>query len=158
MATVTLVSNDAQRFNVDKMLLSGLKTVLDLMKDVDQNEGNLEIPLPQVNKKDLQKVLDFAKSRLETTDEAERQVWEKNFFNLAHEDLFNLILASNYLSYQDLLDASCKVVANMIKGKTPEEIRQTFNVSDDFTPEERQEILEENEWVEKPEQTEKTEQ
>ena len=27
-------------------------------------------------------------------------------------------------------------VANMIKGKTPEEIRKTFNIRNDFTPEE----------------------
>ena len=33
-------------------------------------------------------------------------------------------------------DVGCKTVANMIKGKTPEQIRQTFNIVNDFTPEE----------------------
>ena len=33
-------------------------------------------------------------------------------------------------------DVGCKTVANMIKGKTPEEIRKTFNIHNDFTPEE----------------------
>ena len=33
-------------------------------------------------------------------------------------------------------DVGCKTVANMIKGKTPEEIRKLYNIVDDFTPEE----------------------
>lgn len=36
----------------------------------------------------------------------------------------------------------------MIKGKSPEEIRQTFNIVNDFTPEEEAQIRRENEWVE----------
>jgi hypothetical protein len=33
-------------------------------------------------------------------------------------------------------DVGCKTVANMIKGRTPEEIRKLFNIVNDFTPEE----------------------
>jgi len=39
-------------------------------------------------------------------------------------------------------------VANMIKGKTPEEIRKLFNIVNDFTPEEEAQIKKENEWAE----------
>ena len=52
------------------------------------------------------------------------------------------------LSYQGLLDVTCKTVANMIKGKTPEEIRKTFNIKNDFTPEEEEQVRKENEWCE----------
>ena len=38
-------------------------------------------------------------------------------------------------------------VANMIKGKTPEEIRKTFNIRNDFTPEEEEEVRRENQWA-----------
>lgn len=41
--------------------------------------------------------------------------------------------ASNYLDIKPLLDVGCKTVANMIKGKSPEEIRKTFNITNDFT-------------------------
>lgn len=36
------------------------------------------------------------------------------------------------------------VSANMIKGKTPEEIRKLFNIQNDFTPEEEAQIKKEN--------------
>jgi len=46
-----------------------------------------------------------------------------------------------------LLNLTCLTVANMIKGKTPEEIRKTFNIPNDFTPEEEEEVRRENQWA-----------
>lgn len=40
------------------------------------------------------------------------------------------------MNIKPLLDLTCLTVANMIKGKSPEEIRQHFNIVNDFTPEE----------------------
>jgi S-phase kinase-associated protein 1 len=56
--------------------------------------------------------------------------------------------AANYLDIKALLDVGCKTVANMIKGKSPDEIRKTFNIQNDFTPEEEEQIRRENEWAE----------
>ena len=58
------------------------------------------------------------------------------------------VKAANYLDIKPLLDLTCKTVANMIKNKSPDEIRSTFNIQNDFTPEEEEQVRKENEWCE----------
>ena len=74
--------------------------------------------------------------------------WDANFVSIDQEMLFELILAANYMDIKSLLDLICAKVASMIKGKTPEEIRKTFNIVNDFTPEEEAQVREENKWCE----------
>ncbi|RYQ80728.1 hypothetical protein Ahy_Scaffold1g106941 isoform C [Arachis hypogaea] len=61
-------------------------------------------------------------------------MWDAEFVKVDQATLFDLILAANYLNIKSLLDLTCQTVADMIKGKTPEEIRKTFNIKNDFTP------------------------
>jgi S-phase kinase-associated protein 1 len=73
--------------------------------------------------------------------------YDKEFCGkLEQKELFELILAANYLEFRKLLDACTKTVADMITGKTPEQIRQTFNIKNDFTPEEELKIWKDNGW------------
>ncbi|CAJ0753960.1 16787_t:CDS:2 [Entrophospora sp. SA101] len=72
--------------------------------------------------------------------------WDAEFCKVDQGTLFELILAANYLDIKPLLDLACKTVANMIKSKSPEEIRRTFNIENDFTPEEEEQVRKENEW------------
>ncbi|KAJ1983024.1 hypothetical protein H4R33_004922 [Dimargaris cristalligena] len=74
--------------------------------------------------------------------------WDREFCNVDQGTLYELILAANYLDIKPLLDLTCLTVANMIKGKMPDEIRRTFNVKNDFTPEEEEAVRKENEWCE----------
>ncbi|KAF9995452.1 E3 ubiquitin ligase complex SCF subunit scon-3, partial [Modicella reniformis] len=88
----------------------------------------------------------------ETDDPRKRsndiEEWDMKFMQVDQEMLFEIILAANYLDIKPLLDVGCKTVANLIKGKTPEEIRKLFNIINDFTPEEEAQIKKENEWAE----------
>eukprot|EP00028_Trichosphaerium_sp_Am-I-7-wt_P010917 CAMPEP_0168538148 /NCGR_PEP_ID=MMETSP0405-20121227/20895_1 /TAXON_ID=498012 /ORGANISM="Trichosphaerium sp, Strain Am-I-7 wt" /LENGTH=131 /DNA_ID=CAMNT_0008567135 /DNA_START=174 /DNA_END=569 /DNA_ORIENTATION=- len=122
-------------------------------------ESDTPIPLPNVSGKILEKVIDYCKWHYEhpthqADDKKEEKrtddiiPWDKNFCQVDQATLFELILAANYLDIKPLLDLTCKTVANMIKGKTPEEIRKTFNIKNDFTPEEEEQVRKENEWCE----------
>jgi S-phase kinase-associated protein 1 len=78
------------------------------------------------------------------------QKWYADFLDVDQAVLFELILAANYMDIKPLLDLTCATVASMIKGKTPDEVRSTFNIVNDFTPEEEAQIIAENKWCEEP--------
>ena len=116
-----------------------------------------DVPLPNVSAKILARVIEYCQEHVkgEAKDEAgkaaksedELKAWDAEFTKVDQGTLFELILAANYLNIKPLLDLTCLTVANMIKGKTPEEIRKTFNIENDFTPEEEEEVRRENQWA-----------
>ena len=56
----------------------------------------------------------------------------------------DLLMASNYLDIGGLVVAASKIVANMIAGKSPEQIRKTFYIEDDLSAEQKGEIIREH--------------
>ena len=56
--------------------------------------------------------------------------WDASFLRVDQGSLFELILAANYLDMKGLLNVTCGTVANMIKGKTVEEIRKYFKIQE----------------------------
>lgn len=155
--TYTLKSKDEMTFNVTEDVAKLMGTVNDLIEDgVVTKKG---IPLPAVTGNILSKVVEYCAHRVanpppvrgedegpETSDDITD--WERAFCKVDQTTLFEMILAANYLDVKPLLDLTCKTVANMIKGKTPEEIRKIFNIKNDFSPEEEEQIRKENEWCE----------
>lgn len=79
-------------------------------------------------------------------DEAQTKLLDE-FVKKDNSTIFELILASNYLRMSEVLDALCEAIAKQIKGKSPEEIRTHFNIKNDFTAEEEEEVRRENQWA-----------
>jgi len=157
---ITLVSNDGAEVVVDRNVAERSMLIKNMMEDLGEAAMTQSVPIPNVNESVLKKVIEWCEhhkndppatadddsdSRKKTTDIEE---WDQKFMQVDQEMLFEIILASNYLDIKPLLDVGCKTVANMIKGKSPEEIRKTFNITNDFTPEEEDQIRRENEWAE----------
>ncbi|KAH7565448.1 hypothetical protein JRO89_XS09G0208200 [Xanthoceras sorbifolium] len=84
----------------------------------------------------------------EEYDEKELKEWGRDFIDAVHlDDLHRLLIAANYLNIKALLNCGCQKVADMIKGKSVEEINETFNVKNDLSPEEEEAIRRENAWA-----------
>ncbi|KAK2427038.1 SKP1-like protein 1A [Trifolium repens] len=84
---------------------------------------------------------------MDKPSENDLKAWDADFVKVDQATLFDLILAANFLNIENLLNLTCQTVAYMIKGKTPEDIRKTFNIKNDFSPEEEEEIRRKNQWT-----------
>ena len=135
---LTLQSSDGQEFELEVKTAKMSETIKHLIEDAgveDNMKYHIENPLPEGDESAEKRTDDIIP-------------WDKDFMNVDQATMFELILAANYLDVKDLLDLTCKTVANLIKGKTPEEIRKTFNIKNEFTPEEEEAVRKENEWCE----------
>lgn len=160
---ITLISSDKQEFKVDKEVAYKSVLIKNMVEDFGGDAS--EIPLPRAQGKVLKKVLEYCEfhrndpepkpqEERERSDRIKRTTdiieWDYKFMNVDNESVFEIMLLANYLDIRSLFELTCKTVANMIKGKTPEQIRQILDIENDFTPEQLDEIRRENEWAEDP--------
>uniref|UniRef100_A0A453M736 SKP1-like protein n=3 Tax=Aegilops tauschii TaxID=37682 RepID=A0A453M736_AEGTS len=163
---ITLKSSDGEEFQVEEAIAMESQTIRHMIEDDCADNG---IPLPNVDSKILSKVIEYCKKHVQASPKPansgaavdassststavaasaeDLKSFDAEFIKVDQNTLFDLILAANYLNIKGLLDLTCQTVADMIKGKTPEEIRKTFNIKNDFTPEEEAEIRRENQWA-----------
>ena len=146
---VFLVSQEGDKFETEVEVAQMSELVKTM---IDDGETDQEIPLPNVKSNVLAKVIEYCKQHNgNLPQEIEKPLRSANLGDVVSEwdaNFFELILAANYMDIKHLLDLTCAKVASMIKGKTPEEIRKTFNIVNDFTPEEEAQVREENKWCE----------
>ncbi|GIQ86164.1 S-phase kinase-associated protein 1, partial [Kipferlia bialata] len=63
--------------------------------------------------------------------------FREEFWDVSDQDsLFGLLTSADLLGIRSLVAGGVQVVANMIKGQSPEQIRSLFQIENDFTPEE----------------------
>jgi S-phase kinase-associated protein 1 len=158
---VTLESGDIQpvRITVPTRVAAMSKTIQNLMEDlrVDGVVDDSPIILPNVKHATLTKVLaycEYHKDDVALTEEQQAEEkakniegWDKDFVPVELAPLFELILAANFLDIKPLLDLTCKSVAHMLRGKTPDEIKNIFGVEGEFTQEEEDQVRRDNEWL-----------
>ena len=175
MAAVKLVSSDGAAFVVEHSVAQLSGTIKNILDDIEDPGDRAEIPIDPVSGHILAKVVEYCKKHVEhekalqaiadvdsqkeskedksTREESKREeesrmkAYNTEFTATDQKTLFDLILAANFLDIKPLLNVTCEAVAMMIKGKTPEEIRETFHLKNDFTPEEEEAILLENRWA-----------
>ncbi|XP_042391964.1 SKP1-like protein 1 [Zingiber officinale] len=147
---ITLLSSDGEAFEVDAAVAMVSKTI-EHMVEFDCVEDT--IPLPNVTSRILVKVIEYCQKHVlddpakSSDDKAELKSWDDNFVKVDQATLFELMLAANYMDIKGLLDLLCQSVADMITGKTPKEIRKTFSIKNDFTPEEEEKVRRESQWA-----------
>ncbi|XP_075474486.1 SKP1-like protein 1A [Primulina tabacum] len=144
--TIMLKSSDGDTFEVEELVAMESLTIRNIIED---DCADAVIPLPNVTSKILTKVIEYCKRHVQAESETDDVLkkFDTDFVDVDQDTQFDLILAANYLNIRNLLDLTCQTVADMIKGKSPEEVRKLFNIINDYTPEEEEEVRKENAWA-----------
>jgi S-phase kinase-associated protein 1 len=152
---ITLVSSDGEKMQISAKAAQRSQLVKGIIEDYPDDA---EVPLNNVKSNILKKIKEYLEHYQDSDPkEIERPLasqnyqdcvepWDYEFINVDLDLIFEIILAANYMDIKPLLELASSKIASIIKGKTPEEIRKTFNIQNDFTPEEEQQIRDENQW------------
>ena len=133
------------------------------------DDGGIEeqIPLPQVSKPILDKILifldhlrenpppDIEKPLRSNNLEDVTTDWYAKFIDLDDDTVQDIIIAANYMDIKPLLDLGCAKMGSIIRGLTIPDFRTRFNIVNDFTPEEENEPFDEAKLVEMAEEYER---
>ncbi|KAJ1960071.1 hypothetical protein GGI12_004000 [Dipsacomyces acuminosporus] len=166
---VKLVSAEGATIEVDRDVIEQSGLIRNMLYDIDDSDD--PIPIPNVSGPILTKVIEYCThhrndpsrrqppkptsiSDNDSSEEAVKRAVEQmdhfdhEFCRVDQGTLYDIILAANFLDIQPLLDVASYTVANMMKGKSVEELRTAFNVKSDFTPEEEAKARKANAWCE----------
>ncbi|KAL1828022.1 hypothetical protein ACET3Z_006434 [Daucus carota] len=105
------------------------------------------IPVPRVKGNAMGKIIEFCKKHTEESDEKVLKEFDAEFLNLGPDALYDLMVSANFLEIKVLLDSVTTKVADMIKGKSSEEIRNILKIENDLSAEEIEESRRENCWT-----------
>ncbi|XP_015694923.1 uncharacterized protein LOC102716990 [Oryza brachyantha] len=144
---ITLKSSDGELLDVTEASARQSQIFTQL---IDSGSADPHILLPIVDAETLKKVIEYCDKHATDSDNEELENWDETFINELYEDrerLFEVIKASNYLCIDGLLNLTCDKVADTLKTKTLEEIREAYSIHNDLTEEEKEEIRRENAWA-----------
>jgi S-phase kinase-associated protein 1 len=166
---VKLKSSDEKEFAIDMELAKVSKTIRTTLLGLANNEPDRTciLLLASVHSSVLAKVIEWLnhhkddpdvhkEEAMNTPEEAcayEMSEWDQAFFKMNQTELLGVIMAANYLGIHLLLKMGTILMAGIIKGLTPEAIRQKFKIAKDLTKAKEEQIRQENAWCEDSEDT-----
>ncbi len=152
---IMTVFSDGSNVPVAERVLWALGSVSTMFGDLEYKQGQVpldaNIPISNVSRETFDIIIRYIEHHIRFpvyVDDAEDTKRRKLLANqkrhflgkfdqqlmeeIGLEKLYDVLNAVNYLDLKGLLDAGCMHIANTIKGKTPDELVETFGVRDIF--------------------------
>ena len=143
---------DQRIFEMEK---SDALEILLIRTKIEEEDGKDEIELENIGYNELEKITEFLhqlqikpykaplpkplpSSHLEEVIENK---WFINFIDLPKKELLKLIKAANYLNVERLFDLASAKIASEIQGMSIEELREFFEIKNDFSKDEEESII-----------------
>ncbi|KAE9444797.1 hypothetical protein C3L33_23305, partial [Rhododendron williamsianum] len=139
-----LRSSDGEIFEVPQAVAEKSQLIKSM---IEANFADPEIVLEKVTGEILAKVIEYCKKHAQSASKCELKDFDSKFVRVDLACLFDVILAANYLDISSLLDLTTKRVADMLRGNTLEQVRESFNIVNDFTPMELKALKDQEKWA-----------
>ncbi|KAM3201129.1 SKP1-like protein 1 [Capsicum annuum] len=163
---VKLKSNDDKEFEVEEAAVIQSEMIKNMIED---GCATSVIPLPNIDSKTLIKVIEYLNKHIsneedeeeedekdekkdmgkaaETGEEDDLKEFDEQFVNMGWEELFDVIMAANYLNIHELMELCCQSAADRLKNKSVRAVREMLKITNDLTEEEEQEIINDAPWA-----------
>ena len=151
-SSLTLLSRDHQSFSLSKEA-AAQSDLLRTMMDGDPDAS--EVQLYHIDSSTVRRLIDYLNYHRSTPPRViEKPIasvhmvelvdsFDAAFVDVEQEVLFRLLLAANYLHIRSLVALCSAKFASWMKNKTPQQIKQTFGIRLDATPQEEADIARE---------------
>ncbi|RLN08727.1 SKP1-like protein 4 [Panicum miliaceum] len=156
---VRLRSKDGEVFEVPEKAIAAFSATIRGMIDEGCAAADGVVELPNVTAATLSRVLEYVERHFDSDDDYPSSSsfnpgdddplarFDEELVNVDNDTLFDLLQAASFLSIGKLLDLTCKAVAEQMRGRTPDEIREKFHIVNDYTQEEEEDVRRENSWA-----------
>lgn len=153
---IKVISSDGEAFEMTEAAASMSRILLHMIEDGCTGDGGAGISLPNVAGGALAKVIEYCTKHATAAAEGssssrkakeELKKFDVEFMEVSIDMLYDLIMAANFMGVEGLLSLAAQRTAELIKGKSPEQIREMFGIKNDHTPEEEEEIRKQYEWA-----------
>lgn len=154
---VKLVSGDGVEIVFLKLAIDRMYTIKSMIDDIESSESEIKIPLTNVLSRELQRIYEYVNHHIAdpvfTEPDPDDPIdeisgWDLRFFTkIPPLELAPLMMAADFLNIPDLVEIIAQRYAELMDEKTPEEIREMFNIPNDLTPEDIAQIEKENYWA-----------
>ena len=152
---ITLVSSDNEKFEIST---KASKRAVLINKMIEDYQDKSEFPVNNVNKKNLQKIVQYLE-QYENKDPTNPKAplpsknfkdcvddWDFKFLPTELEDVFELFQGANFMDIQPLMELTAAKIADVIRNLSADDIRKTFNIQNDFTKEEEEQMIKGDKW------------
>ncbi|KAI1707825.1 skp1 family, dimerization domain-containing protein [Ditylenchus destructor] len=127
--------------------------------NLSKEDETFVFPMPAVKPKIFKKIVEWTANHVDVPDpevkedpQTRERIWftlneyENKFFDVPVDVHAELLTAANYLDIRTLYLYGCQKFAELLKDKSPAEIREVLGLEDDLTEEEKKEIRKQNVW------------
>jgi len=142
LALVSMEETNPQKFTISKKSAEMCKLVRSILEG---DRSATEIPIKKVKGEILQLIVEYLKHhngkipaeiakpiRSVKMEKIVEDKWDADFINnMSKKVIFQVILGANYMDVPSLLHLGCAKIATLIKGKSPDEIKQILSDESD---------------------------